>query len=76
MKTFDQEIKKDFDWVYQILKSCQTIDHFKIADNCMIAWENKWNHLSDDRTYGIQLSYFKGKYQSFKDKKRILGFDL
>ena len=76
METFDLKIKKDFDWVYQILKSCETIDHFQVADECLRAWENKWNYLCKDRIYDIQLSYFKGKYEQYKDKKRNMGFKL
>jgi len=66
MKKYDLDIKKDFDWVLQILKSCKNDIHLNIAENCFMLWYKKWSFLLKDRVYEYMIGSLKSKYKAHK----------
>lgn len=68
MKTYDSEIKNDFDWTYKILKSCKSIEQLKIAEKCFDLWTLKWGFLANDLVYCHMFSHFKCKFENLKIK--------
>ncbi len=69
MKNYDSQIKKDFDWIFKILKSCETQIHFNVSESCYELWCKKWSHLFNDRTYQYMLGCFKARYEVYKKQK-------
>jgi hypothetical protein len=72
VRTYDNDIKQDFDWIFRILKSCKTKTHFEVTDSCFNLCMKKWDHLSNDRIYQYILSCFKSRYEHYKNKKKLL----
>lgn len=73
VKTYDKEIKQDFDWVFKILKSCQTDVHLNVADTCMDLWLRKWGHLINDNIYSYLIGSFRSRYDFYRKRKNLSG---
>jgi hypothetical protein len=72
VKTYDKEIKQDFEWVFKILKSCETDIHFSVADSCMDLWLRKWDHLLKDNAYNYLIGAFRSRYDFYRKRKNLL----